>query len=537
MRETFVRMWTQIREWISQMPRGRKIQMAVLSIVVIVLAIVLVALLTRTIWVPLPGTGDPTSTSQIYTWLKDNNYPVTPEGNRILVPQDRLSEIQMVLRDQGFLGTTIFDDSIMREAVGFGITDRHAGEVYARQTANDIRTQVMQTARVSNALVIVKPGQTSPFRTQLNTNRASASVMLTLSGGGRLTRTEAQTIADIVRTAIPGIEYDNITIADQDLVTYKIGDDTLEMHEIFAQREVLETRLVNNMSESVYQLFTPVFGLSNVRVQPSVTLNFDRVSIEKIEFGPPIAGETEGMLRSIEHLHEWARGWTADGGIPGTDSNAMGTGAIEYPWGTLDDLDMYRRSIIQNNYDLNQTITQIQQQEYTIEDMSIAVNINRDTEGLEEDYTAEVIDLVSKATGINPGRISVQFLPFLHEDTTLQDMLSELEEYERAERNRQLFNAILNAGVVLLLGLMVMMLGRTIVRAVKPPPEPEPILAAMGPDGIDLYIGDDDDEEDIKELEDMELHTKSPGLEQIERFIEKDSASVAQLLRNWLSDE
>jgi len=39
------------------------------------------------------------------------------------------------------------------------------------------------------------------------------------------------------------------------------------------------------------------------------------------------------------------------------------------------------------------------------------------------------------------------------------------------------------------------------------------------------------------ELEEIEINQKSAGLEQIERFIDKDAASVAQLLRNWLSEE
>jgi len=89
--------------------------------------------------------------------------------------------------------------------------------------------------------------------------------------------------------------------------------------------------------------------------------------------------------------------------------------------------------------------------------------------------------------------------------------------------------------VILLLGVMVMMLVRTVIRAVKPPPEPEPVLAAVGPDGIDFLV--DDESSELKAFEDIDLHAKSQVLEQIERFIDKDSASVAQLLKNWVSDE
>jgi len=536
MRESAERMWASFREWISRMPRTRKIQMAILTIFVIVLSIVVVSLLTRTTWVPVPGTGDAYSTSQIYTWLNDNGYPVKPVGNRIEVPSDRLSEIQMVLRDQGYMGASVFDDSLLADAVGFGVTDSHARIIYEKQRGSEIRTILMQNERVQNALAIVNFGERTPFRTQLNTNKPTASVTIALRGGGRLTQGEAQWAADIVRNAIPGIEYENITISDNAGNIYKIGDETVDVHELFAQRELLESRLVNNYQEAVYQLLTPVFGLSNIRVQPNVRLNFDRIGIEKIEFEPPVPGETEGMLRSAERLREMSRGWVNAEGIPGTDSNAMGMGSPEYPWGTLDEHDIYRRNIDNNNYDINQTITQIARQEYSIEYLSIAVNINRDIDEVDEDFTAEVIDLVSKAIGVPVGNISVHLLPFSFEDTTFQDALAEMRALEQAERNRALFNTILNAAVIVLLGVMVLLLARSIIKAVKPPPEPEPVLIAAGPDGIDLLI-DDDEDSDAKEYEDVELHTKSPGLEQIERFIEKDAASVAALLRNWLSDD
>jgi flagellar biosynthesis/type III secretory pathway M-ring protein FliF/YscJ len=64
------------------------------------------------------------------------------------------------------------------------------------------------------------------------------------------------------------------------------------------------------------------------------------------------------------------------------------------------------------------------------------------------------------------------------------------------------------------------------------------VLIAAGPDGIDILLDDDEEKElDAREYEDVSLTTKSPGLEQIEKFIDKDAVSVAQLLRNWLSDD
>jgi flagellar M-ring protein FliF len=459
------------------------------------------------------------------------------DGNRVFVPSGRLGEAQMRLREQGLLDATSFDMGILEGATGFGITDNQARLIADRQTGHDIRTQLMLVPRIQNALVIVNSGEISPFRLTQNTRHASASVWLTLRGDERLSQQEVQVIADAVRTSIPGIEYENINITDTNVNLYRIGDSAnLDIETQFAQREMLETRLRNSLQEQVYQILAPVYGFRNIRPELNVRLNFDRVTREIIEFSPPIAGEMEGIVRSSEEIHRYNRRWMDAEGIPGTDSNNMGSGAPEYPWGTLDDRDLYREAIMSNNYEINQAITQIQQQEGVLEHLSIGININSEIEGIEEDFTEQVIDLVSKAIGASVANISVQFLPFNFEDTTMQDLLAETAALEQAARNRQLLETIMTYAVIVLLGVMVMLLVRSVVRAVKPPPEPEPVLAAAGPDGIDLLI-EDDELSDEKEYEDVSLTAKSPGLEQIERFIDKDAVSVAQLLRNWLSDE
>jgi len=109
-----------------------------------------------------------------------------------------------------------------------------------------------------------------------------------------------------------------------------------------------------------------------------------------------------------------------------------------------------------------------------------------------------------------------------------------MEAQEAAARTQRLIEQIIMYAIILLLGIMFMLLVRSIFTAIKPPPEPEPLLVADGP-GVDFLI-DGEEPEDV-EYEDVDLQTKSAGLEQIERFIDKDSNSVAQLLRNWLSDE
>jgi len=535
LRETIERTLTSLREYLAKLSRKTKIQLAILSGVVITLAIVATILLTRTVWVALPGTGDPVSTSHIFTALTEMNEPVRVVGAGLEVPQQNLGRVEMMLIDQGLLVQTGFGMDILSGAAGFGVTESYARQMSEAQRGEWIRTQIIQSARIQNALVIVNFGETSPFRLQTNLRRPTAAVQLTLAGGGMLTQAEAQAIAEIVRGGIPGIEFEDIHITDSDLNHYPVGAQIINPDIEFIERIALENQLSAQFQTQVQQLLSPIFGMSNIQVQPHVRLNFDRMVTEEVVFTPPVPGELGGIVRSSEIVHERSRRWGPAEGVPGTDSNAMGS--IEYPWGEFDDQDMWMRHVETMNYEINETRRMIEHEYGVIRDLGISVVINRDLEGREGeeyDFSAEVADLVTMAIGVPLANVSVQLLPFF-EDPEIAEMRAQMEALAEQQRIRDLVEMILMYAVIILLGVMVFLLGRTIVKALSPEPEPEPILAAAGMDGIDYLISDE--AETAIEYEDVDLTAKSAGLEQVERFIDKDAASVAQLLRNWLSDE
>ena len=532
MRETIDRMLSAIREYLAKMPRKNKVQMGILAVFVIVLAIVVVSLLTRTKWVILPGTGDAIQTSHIYAALQEMGVPTDPRGNLIYVPEKMRDDILMRLREQNLIGTPGLSYDLFSEAAGFGVSSEHAKKTYDFVLGDHIATMLMQSPRIQNAIVLATSGETSPFRIQTNVRRPTASVKLTLSGGS-LSQQEAQSVAETVKSAIPGIEYDDISITDTDLNTYKVGDSALDFDTMYTQRMAYENRLMEQARSATEQLLAPIYDMSNLRVQPTVRLNFDNIVISQVEFAPPIPGSEEGLVRSMEELYEMSRRWDAAEGVPGTDSNAMGS--AQYPWGNPDERTDYWRNVISRNYDLNETRTAIDVAQGKIDEFSIGILLNSEIEEIDEEYTAELTDLISKGIGIAPGNISIQYLPFNFIDTTFQDALAAREAELARERMNRLIEQLLMYGTILLLAVMVIMLTRTVLKTFRPPPEPEEVLVAAGAGGMDIIIGDDDTAE--KAFEDLELTTKSAGLEQIERFIDKDAATVAQLLRNWLSDE
>lgn len=533
MRETVDRMFTRFREYLGKLSRKTKIQLAILAAVVVTLAIVATVLLTRTNWVVLPGTGDQDSTSAIHAALHEAGERVLVRGPTVLlVPEQRLGEIQMMLTHDNLMGAPGLDWSILEMASGFGITESHARQLTQAQLGEHIRNLLVRNPRIQNAGVIVHLGETSVFRFRDNLNRPTAAIQLTIADGTTLTQAEAQTIAETVMGAVPGIDYADIRITDTNFNHYPVGDLAQNQDVEFAHRMQLESQLRTQYQTQVLQLLSPIFGMSNLEVQTGVRINFDRRFTEEVVYEPPVPGETEGIPRSMERVHERSRRWAAAEGVPGTDSNAMGS--IEYPWGEFDDQDMWFRSVETLNYEINETRRQIEHQLGDIVYTSVSVVVNSEVEGIEEDFSEEMAELIHTAIPLSVGNVTIQAWPFA-EDLEAEEWRAQMEAAAAAQRTRELIEMIVMYSVIVLLGVMVFLLGRTIAKALRPEPEPEPMLAAAGAEGVDYIIGDD--VEVPVEYEDVDLNAKSPGLEQVERFIDKDPASVAQLLRNWLSDE
>ena len=520
--------FAQIRDYFGRMEKKAKIRLGILSGVVIVLAIITVSMLSRTTYVTLHVAQNAQEAGRIYEALLEMGEQAEVEGNRIMVLEGKEQALRVTLANRGILEDDATDLSIINSAAGFNITDRQATKLFEADTERKIRAQVLRSDRIKSAIVTVNYGEYSPFVISSGVKDATAAVHIETTDGAMLSTPEAQAIAELVRGNVQGIKYENISITDSKLNHYKVGDGSMDLGMEMNSRIALTNLLQRQIKMQCEQLLMPIFGVRNLEISASVLLNFDRRVTEWVEFYPPIPGEMDGIARSSSELYELQRRGGAAEGIPGTDSNALGT--VEYPYATLDDDEVYKKAVIERNYEINETRELIEHEQGKVERLSIGISIDKETAEAEGDFRAEVISLVSRGLGIHPDNIAVEYVPFMHRDTSLEEMEAAFREYEALMRRREMIRMVMMWAVILLLGMAFISLIKTIVKAIRGP-EPEELALADG--GID-YLADDDLE---SEYDDIELNAKSSGLEQIEKFIDKDAGAVAQLLRNWLTDE
>ena len=548
---------TSMREYFSKMSRKRKIVLTALSAAVIVLAIIVVAFLSRTVYTTFYSAPNEIEAAEMYNALLDIGAPVRREGNDVLVPEKRLQEIRQTVNTQWNIADTPNLDTL-NQATGFGVTDTQSLRLAEYQRGDDIKRQILASKKFSSANVIVNFGKTSPFLEGKTTLEAVCSVVLTLRSGETLSKEEAQSIADMVRTSVPGIKYENISITDSVLRSYPVGIadeiDVINTGDDFTSRVTLQNQLNQQFEKQIEQFLVPIWGADHVTATVRVKLSFDSEIIDSVEFAPPVSGELEGMIRSESKLYESQGAGELAEGIPGTDTNGMG--AEEYPYDEGEAGENYRRTLYETNYELNETRTLIEKAYGRVESLSISVVI--DDAVVEGDVTERVRTLLSSGMGVPQSSVGVEQFGFLQRDGKTQEELNaEAAEAARQQQTQNLIQTIIRWGVVLLLGIAIILLIRAIVKVPKEKAEAEAALAGVSTGTIN-YITDGDITEltDLTQLRsedgyrtdtdyfgadgeeiDMELKKKPSGLDQIERFIDRDPDAVAQLLRNWLSEE
>lgn len=518
---------TQLKEYFTALSKQERKRLVILVVVILALAILAAVLLGRTSYAVI-FTGEPQEAGEVLAYLTDQGVDVRTEGvGTLLVPEDQVSSLRMQLSTAGITSNDYRYD-IFVEGTGFGTTDRERVAYYQFQLAQHISTTLNAMSKVDSSFVMVNLANISSYVRQEDNQPASATVMLSLKGGNKLTREEVNSVASVVMGAVQGIKKENIHITDNMMNSYSTTETDILESDNVTNHLGLTTSVRENLESQVLNLLSPVFGMNNVRPAVHVELNFDTEIVNSVEFAPPVEGETQGLILSVHQLWEATREEGIAEGIPGTDSNGMGV--VEYPYGELEDGTDYYHWVQDINYELNETRTQLEKAKGGIKNISVSVVLNSDA--VTEDYTETVSDLVATAIGVDPTYITVSSLPF-KEDTSITSYIEDQQREMFWMQIKDLIYTLLKLAVVVVLALMVYNLIKLLIRSRS---ESER-LQDEALHGIDVLAGFGDDELLDSVYKDIDLNAKSEAVEQLEKFIDKDPQAVAQLLRNWLLDE
>ena len=332
-------------------------------------------------------------------------YQLNEVTGAIMVPSDKVHEARLQLAGLGLPKGTGTGYELLDQDQGFSTSQFLESARYQRALEGELVRTIsslnsIQSARVHLAL----PKQTGFLRDR---KQPSASVMVTLYQGRRLSREQAGSIVHMVASSIPNLRPDDVTVIDHTgrmLSDPEAADEMRQTATQFEYRRNLEEYYVKRIEN----ILAPIVGLDKVRAQVSAELDFTVTEQTQESFNPDLPA-----VRSEQSVEEQNTG-SVIAGVPGTLSNQPpGAGAtVDAQEENAAPANSSRRTV--RNYELDRTVSRTRMATGTVRRLSVAVVLderhvvdeegNAAREALSQEEIERLTSLVKEAVGFSVQR-------------------------------------------------------------------------------------------------------------------------------------
>jgi flagellar M-ring protein FliF len=384
--------------WRSLSP-GRRVGLPLTVAAAVGFLIYAAAVLNQPKYVPLFTGLSLEDAGAITAKLRESNvrYRLAENGAAILVPQEQVYETRLNLASQGLpqggvVGFELFNETKL------GSTDFERKLKYNWALQGELTRTIRQMSEVEEARVHIVLPERSLFISEERT--PTASVLLKLKPGRRLSEGQIHGIANLIAGSVEGLKVENVTILD---TTGNILSDTLagtsigglSGRGILAQLE-LERETERELQRELQTMLEPLFGFGKVVARVNAELNFDYKEQQSENFTPVNQETGTGILRSRAVKTESYEGTGGPGGVPGVTGNIPGYQAVE-GGGT----SRYQKDDTTENYELNRVLEKLVVAPGQVKRLSVAVWVDGN---LSQAQLASVRQAVASAVGFSEER-------------------------------------------------------------------------------------------------------------------------------------
>lgn len=451
---------------------------------------------------------DAQDASQMVEVLASNGteYRLASEGSTILVPSRDVHSARLLLAGEGLpnQGTPGFE---LLDSVSVGATEFERRAAYVRALCGELARTISRISQVESARVHVVLPEQSLFVSQARPT--TAAVFVHHTPGARLDPEQVQGIIHLVSHSVEGLDPESVTVVDEGGRVLSTGLASAQSTAGRATSNLdASRRVAADLEASLQRLLEQVLGPGNVAARVAAELSFDESVIEKVLFEP--AGDSEGLVRSVQELTEYFRGGSGgDGGAAGTQGNVPIYTAQTS--GSTSSSEQERTETVKN-FEINETREHTVVAPGALKRLSVSVVVNQELAAAD---AQRIQQLVSAAVGSDPGRndqIVVTGMPFN------TDLAAAVAADVAAGRRRQMIYVGAGAGLGLIAGLVVFLRVRKAggKRAQQPVVVAEEVVSPELPSG------------DLVRLRSQE---------ELQRLFRSRPQAAAQLIRSWLVEE
>ncbi|HSR70963.1 MAG TPA: flagellar basal-body MS-ring/collar protein FliF, partial [Kiloniellales bacterium] len=453
-------------------------------------------------------------------------------------------------------------------SIGYEIFDRSEGLGTSNfvQNVNHLRALEGELARTIRSISRIKQARVHLVlpRRQLFTREReepSASIVVTLLGGGTLERTQTQAIQQLVAAAVPGLMPNKVAIIDSRGTLLARGEGESNATATASNAEEMRVAYQSRLADKIEELLERSVGRGNVRAEVSAEMDFDRIT-ENAEIYDP-DGQVVRSTQTVEEISGSRDGETTP---PVTVGGNLPDVGLE-PAGTSSSQSNSNRTEETVNYEISRTVKTHVRETGSVRRLSVAVLVNGITEtGPEGETTyrprdAEELEqltaLVKTAVGFDTERgdtVEVVNMPFADPLAALSEPVEPgFFSFDKSQLARIAEVLVLGVVAVLVLLLVVRPLVARILESIASArnnpaqladnSKAHPALAAPE-SGTNQTARDPSSSEVVaNEIEQMidlnkvEGRVRASSVKKIGEIVDKHPDEAVAIIRSWLYQE
>jgi flagellar M-ring protein FliF len=276
---------SQIQEFFGVMNSAQKVMFGLLLSLVIIISGAIFFWAQQDEQVLLFGNLNSDNANAIVQKLDEKNidYKISNGGNAIYVPSDKVHALRLELASYGG-GNTDSKGYELFDSQSLGMTDFMQQVNQKRALEGELQRSINSLTQVKNSRIHLVLQARSPF--EESSVEASASVILTLEPGNRLSNDQTAGIASLISGSVEGLSPNSVVILDQ--LGNRLSDDSDrdsggDMGNIQMQ---IKQKSEAYLTEKGQSMLDRVLGAGNSIVRVSVEHDFQKVMIEKDSFDP-----------------------------------------------------------------------------------------------------------------------------------------------------------------------------------------------------------------------------------------------------------
>lgn len=376
MNERFAQYRDKVAQYWNRFSVKQKILFFSTLLIMLIIIVAVTMQLTKTQYEVAFQDLDSTDAAGVINYLDSSgiSYKLSSDGKSISVPSSDAARVKVDVGSQGIvqdgsIGFKVFDESSSM----IGTTDSEFNVKYNNALNGEVEQLLKKMQGVRDAKVLVNLPKETVFATQDDQEKASASVVLTFDSGFRPDQANIDGYFNLVKTAVPNLPIDNITITNDEnelIPTEKGGQSGVssQVEENFALQKKFEEEVKKNVKAFLSNLTGP----DKVDVLVFSKLNFDKETRKEDLVEPVDTENMKGIEISSQIIsNSYSGSGSTDGGVAGTGSGDVSG----YPTSSNTGNSTSEESSETRNYEVNRITKDIIASPYTVKDLTINVAV------------------------------------------------------------------------------------------------------------------------------------------------------------------